>query len=190
MKNKINYLLWVLVLGAFIAIGFWILEPNKVFDVKPTKIKATNISEHEAFEHTIHDMLHHNKKVWSNIQTLCANNSEIFFWYSQEACSTCTDSALTYLYVYAKSVKNAKRIVIITPETDKKQIEYFSRRYDNLLKFVDSKGVWDKYLSKFNTITAIFFVVDSKLNITDPYIFEIDNEKENQLYFKKIGILP
>lgn len=186
MTNNTNYLWWFLVLGVFTATLMWIFSPFPM--EKKVTGNAAGILKPVALEKTIEAMIHQDKKVWKAAETLCSADSKIFFWYSKEACSSCTDNALTYLYSYAKRVKNGRGIVIITPQTDKKQQEYFSRRYNGLLTFIDSDAEWDTNTT--HAINAVFFIADSRLKITDAHIFDIHNEKQNQLYFSKINILP
>ena len=160
------------------------IEKEKTISIKSTPAKNVSI---EKLNGIIKKMLLSNKNLSKQIKNLTQSDIKICLWYSQNECSTCTDSALADLYTIAKQFNNKNMVIIIAPELNERERKLLSLRYDNYFHIISGEqAIWGSFSSSLKKINSVLFTVHNSLEIENTHVLKIRNERSNELYYKKI----
>ena len=160
------------------------IEKEKSISIKSTPLQSLSIEELNGI---IKKMLLSNKNLSKQIENLTQSDIKICLWYSQNECSTCTDSALADWYTIAKQFNNKNMVIIIAPELNERERKLLSLRYDNYFSIISgTQAIWGNFSSLLKNINSVFFTVHNNLEIENTYVLKIGNEQNNKIYYKKV----
>ena len=119
------------------------IKEEKSIVVKNTPVKHISTEELNGI---IKKMLLSNKNITKQIKSLTQSSRKVCLWYSKNACSTCTDSALADLYAIAKQFNNKNMFFIIAPELNERARIMLSLRYDNYFSIISgTQAIWETF---------------------------------------------
>lgn len=184
MKIKNNFIvLTILVLLCSILL-LWRSKQNNHLNQEISHRESTDIPDIKVIERTIEKMIKYNNDLFNKVKYLSEMDEKMFFFYSENECTTCIDNALADYFELAKNIGKTHKLIVISPEKDKIKNDLLYKRYDGYLNIIfGDQDIWDAHALEVENNLTLFFTVAPSLKIKNTYVFKVHTEEENKKYF-------